>query len=174
MDTMANRLKLLALAGLVAAVASPALAQSTASVTVNSTGRIIAPITLTKDSDLLFGTIIKPNTGNGTVTISNAADTVAVTGTGTASMGTASRAKFTVGGEGGQTYAITVPASFTLSNGGNNVTVALSSSATTGTLSGALGASGTQTFQVGGSFTIPSTQATGNYAGSFTVTTAYN
>ena len=64
---MANRLKLLALAGLVAAVASPALAQSSASVTVNSTGRIIAPITLTKDSDLLFGTIIKPNTGNGTV-----------------------------------------------------------------------------------------------------------
>jgi hypothetical protein len=174
MDAMANRLKLLALAGLAAAVASPALAQSSASVTVNSTGRIIAPITLTKDADLAFGTIIKPNTGNGTVTIGTSADTVAVTGTGTASMGTASRAKFTVGGEGGQTYAITVPASFTLSNGGNDVTVTLTSSATTGTLSGTLGASGSQTFQVGGAFTIPSTQATGNYAGSFTVTTAYN
>jgi hypothetical protein len=171
---MAHRLKIITLALAATALAAPAFAQSSASVTVNSTGRIIAPITLTKDADLAFGTIIKPNTGNGTVTIGTGADTVAVTGTGTASMGTASRAKFTVGGEGGQTYAITVPASFNLSNGGNDVTVTLTSSATTGTLSGTLGASGSQTFQVGGSFTIPSTQATGNYAGSFTVTTAYN
>ena len=110
-------------------------------------------------------------TASGFTTYSN---TVAVTGTGAGAAGTASRAKFTVGGEGGQTYAITVPASFTLSNSGNDVTVTLTSSATTGTLSGTLGSAGSQTFQVGGAFTIPSTQATGNYAGSFTVTTAYN
>ena len=171
---MANRLKLVALAAIVAAVASPALAQSSATVTVNSSGRIIAPITLTKTSDLLFGTIIKPNTGNGTVLIGTGADTVAVTGTGTASMGTASRAKFTVGGEGGQTYTITVPPSFDLSNGTDTVAVALSKSITSGTLSGTLGASGSQDFQVGGGFTVTAAQSTGNYTGSFTVTTAYN
>jgi hypothetical protein len=174
LEIMAHHLKLAALAAAAVAVASPALAQSSASATVSSTGRLIAPISLTKDSDLLFGTIIKPSSGNATITIGTGADTVAVTGTGAGSAGTASRAKFTVGGEGGQAYAITVPASFTLSNSGNDVTVTLTSSATTGTLSGTLGSAGTQTFQVGGAFTIPSTQATGNYAGSFTVTTAYN
>ncbi|RYF99317.1 MAG: DUF4402 domain-containing protein [Caulobacteraceae bacterium] len=171
---MTARLKIIALAALAAAVASPALAQSSATVTVNSTGRIISPMTLSKTADLAFGTIIKPNAGNGTVTIASGADTVAVTGTGTASMGTASRAKFTVGGEGGQTYSVTVPATMTMSNGSNNITVNLTPSATTGTLSGSLGGNGTQTFQVGGNFSLASTQATGAYAGSFNVTTAYN
>jgi hypothetical protein len=165
--------KFAALATVIAAVASPVLAQSSATVTVNATGRIIAPMTLTKNSDLTFGTIIKPSTGAGTVTIGTGADTVALTG-GAAAMGAVSRAKFTVGGEGGQTYAVTVPSSFVLSSGGNNLTVALTPSATSGTLSGALGASGTDTINVGGAFTVASTQATGAYTGSFAVTTAYN
>jgi hypothetical protein len=171
---MTKSLKILALAAVVAAIAAPAFAQSSATVSTNGTGKIIAPMTLTKDADLAFGTIIKPNTGSGTVTIGTGADTVALTGTGAASMGTASRAKFTVGGEGAQTYAVTVPATMTMTNGANSITVTLTPSATTGAISGALGSSGTQTFQVGGAFPLASTQATGAYAGSFNVTTAYN
>lgn len=171
--SMTNPWKFAALATLAAASASPVLAQSSATVTVNASSRIIAPMTLAKTSDLAFGTIVKPSTGSGTVTIGTGADTVALTG-GAVAMGAVSRAKFTVGGEGGQTYAVTAPASFVLSSGANSLTVALTPSATSGTLSGALGATGADTITVGGAFTLAATQPTGAYTGSFAVTTAYN
>ena len=41
-------------------------------------------------------------------------------------------------------------------------------------LSGALGAAGSATLNLGGSFNLPSTQASGAYTGTFNVTVAYN
>src|SRR6185436_18571007 len=92
------------------------------------------------------------------------------------SYGEATRAAFIVTGEGGQTYSISVPATVTMTRTGGTETmgVALTSTATTGTLSGALGAAGTQGLGVGGSITVASTTATGAYAGAFTVTVTYN
>ncbi len=157
-------------------VSAPAFAQSTATASANSTTRIIQAITLTKTADLAFGNIVKPSTGTATASIGSGADTLTVSGgTGAAAAsGATSRAKFTVGGEGGQTFAVTVPASMTMTSGANNITVTLTGDAATGTISGALGTSGTATVNVGGSFTLPNTQASGNYTGSFNVTVAYN
>jgi hypothetical protein len=167
--------RLIAALAIAAGLAAPAMAQSSATASANATTRIITPITLTKTNDLTFGNIVKPSTGSGTVTIGNSADTVAVTGTGAAAAsGTISRAKFTVGGEGGQTFSITVPASVTMTSGANNLVVTLSTAAATGTLSGTLGSAGTATVNVGGSFPIANTTASGNYTGSFNVTVAYN
>ena len=172
---MKLHLSLTALVAAIAFSATPALAQASASASANATTRIIQAISITKTADMAFGNVVKPSTGNGTYTIGNGADTVAASGTGAAAAsGTTSRAKFTVTGEGAQTFAITVPATMTMTSGANNVTVNLTTAAATGTLSGALGASGTATVNVGGNFTIPSTQASGNYSGSFNVTVAYN
>ena len=172
---MSKFLKISVAAAALAALASPAYAQSSATASASSTTRIISPITLTKTADLAFGAIVKASTGNAVVTIGNGADTVNVTGTNAAAAsGTISRAKYTVGGEGGQTFAITVPGTMTMSSGGDNITVNLTTAAATGTLSGSLGSAGTFALNVGGNFTIPAAQASGDYTGSFNVTVAYN
>ncbi len=162
----------------VSALAAPALAQSSATQSTTASVKIVQPITLTKDSDLAFGTVVRPTTGSSTVTISNASDTPALSGGGDAALATSttSRAAFTVGGEGGQTFSITVPASVTMTRSGGSETlnVTLTKSAPSGSLSGTMGSAGTATFNVGGALTVASTAASGNYSGSFNTTVAYN
>lgn len=161
-----------------AAIAAPAVAQSSATQSTSATVKIVQPITLTKDSDLAFGTVVRPTTGSNTVTISNASDTPALTGAGDAALATSttSRAAFTVGGEGGQTFSITVPASVTMtrSGGAETLSVTLTKSASSGSLSGAIGSAGSATFNVGGALTVSSSTVSGNYSGSFNTTVAYN
>ena len=169
-----------AVAGVVALVAlSPmsALAQSTASALTQGSARIVQPITLTKNSDLAFGTIVRAATGTNTVTVdaTTGARTLTGAGDGAAVTSTVTRATYTVGGEGAQTFSITVPATFSMTGSADGtITVNLTSSASTGTLSGTIGAAGSATFGVGGDFSLPNTQAGGNYSGSFTATVAYN
>lgn len=172
-----NRLTKIALgAAAVAALASPAFAQSSATQSTTATTRIISPITLTKNSDLAFGTIVKPSSGTNTVTIDASTGARTKTGAGDAALATSTtgRAAYTVGGEGGQGFSITVPATVDMSNGSDNLTVTLTKTAATGSLSGTLGSAGTATFGVGGSFDVASTTPSGNYTASFDVTVAYN
>lgn len=170
------------LAGLaMAAIASGAHAQASATSTTSASATIFRPITLTKNTDLRFGTIVRPTTGSDTVTIdatdgtralaSNSA--VALTSGAHVSPG---RATFTVAGEGGQAFSITVPASFnmTRTGGSETIAIALTASATSGTLSGALASSGSASFGVGGAMPVTSSTASGAYAGSFVTTVAYN
>jgi len=175
---MSRAIKTVLAAALVSAIAAPAMAQSSATQSTNATVKIVQPITLTKDADLAFGTVVKPTSGSNTVTISTASDTPALTGAGDAALATstASRAAFTVGGEGGQTFSITVPASVTMtrSGGSETLSVTLTGSGSSGTLSGTLGSAGSATFKVGGAFTVASSTASGNYSGSFNTTVAYN
>jgi hypothetical protein len=88
------------------------------------------------------------------------------------------RAAFTVAGEGGQAYSITIPSTFnmTRSGGSETLTITLTSTATSGTLTGALGdsSSGSSSFGVGGVMPVSSTTASGAYSGSFVTTVAYN
>ncbi len=177
-DIMKNIRIILAGAVAFAALAPiSASAQSTASSSTQGSARIVQPIAITKNSDLAFGTIVRPTSGSNTVTVDQTSGTRALTGGGDAVLvtSTTSRATYTVDGEGGQTFSISVPATFTL-NGSTSgtITVNLTPTATSGTLSGAVGASGTATFGVGGNFALSSTQATGNYTGSFNATVAYN
>ena len=154
-------------------LAGAAFAQSSASQTTTGTSTIIQPITLTAGTGLAFGTLVRPSTGSGIVTIDQTSGGRTVTGGVVALASTTSRATYTVGGEGGQTFSIAVPASFNLT-GPSTIPVTLTPTATTGTLSNAIGASGTAAFGVGGNFTIAAATTTGVYSGTFNVTVAYN
>jgi Domain of unknown function (DUF4402) len=155
------------------AISGSAFAQATASVTTTGSATLIQPITLTQGTGLAFGTIVRPGTGTGTVTIDSTtgARTLAngVVGLGS----TTSRAAYTVNGEGGSTFSIAVPATFNLT-GPSTIAVALTPTGSTGTLSNALGTAGTAGFGVGGNFSVGSTTATGTYSGTYDVTVAYN
>ena len=155
-------------------IAGSAFAQSSATLSTTGTSTIIQPITLTAGTALAFGTLVRPSTGSGTVTIDQTAGTRTVTGgvVGLASSAT-SRATYTVGGEGGQNFSISVPATFSLT-GPSTIPVTLTPTATSGVLSNAIGTAGTASFGVGGNFTISSTTSTGVYSGTFNVTVAYN
>ncbi|RZJ95732.1 MAG: DUF4402 domain-containing protein [Brevundimonas sp.] len=173
MKTIAAAAALLAVA-----VASPALAQS-ASTTGSGSITVIRPLTVTKNADLHFGTVVRPSTGSGTVTVS-AAGARSVSGgvVGLSSGDTPQAAQFTVDGEGGQSISVTIPATFSIANGSDTLTVTtsnnLTGSAAAQTLSNALGAAGSLVFKVGGSVPVASSSPTGVYTGSFTVSAAYN
>ena len=172
------RLRTLACALTISAVASTALAQ--ASSTQNTTGstRIVQPIALTKTSDLAFGTVVRPTSGTNTVAINETTGARSLAGGGNAATApsTTSRAAYSVAGEGAQTFSITVPSTFdmTRSGGSETLAVTLTSTATSGTISGSLGSAGSASFGVGGSFPVASTTVSGNYIGTFDVTVAYN
>ena len=168
---------------LIAALAAASLssvAHAQASASANATGSItiFRPITVTKTSDLAFGTIVRPGSGSGTVTIAEADGARSVTGGIAAlSIGTSpTRAAFSGGGEGGQTFSSSTPATLTLTRtgGSETLTVNLTPTGTTGALSGTLGSVGAAAYGVGGNIEVASTTASGAYTGSFTTTVAYN
>lgn len=176
---MTTHLKtVLTIAALSLAFGGAAAAQSSSTQSTTGSATIIQPITLTKNTDLAFGKVARPSSGSNTVSVNETSGSRTTTGGGNAALiaSTASRATYSVAGEGGQTFSISVPASFdmTRSGGSETLTVTLAGTATSGTLSGSLGSAGAASFGVGGSFPVASTTATGAYTGSFDVTVAYN
>jgi hypothetical protein len=163
-------LKVLLSAAALGAVASPAFAQASAGSSTTGTTRILQGISIAKTTDLAFGTIVRPSTSTNSVVINETTGARTVTGGGDAVLvtSTSSRAAYTVTGEGAQTFSVTVPATF------NTLVVTTTNTGATGTLSGTIGASGTATVGVGGSFPLATSTATGNYTGTFTTTVAYN
>jgi hypothetical protein len=159
-----------------AIISSPAFAQASDNANAAGSTTIVQPLTISNTSGLVFGRIVKPTTGTGTVAIANTADTVSAGAGAVALPGiTTSRAKFTISGEGAQGITIGVPASFSLGNGTDSISVTLSSDRpASDTLGGSLGSTGTRALNVGGSFNLPTGISTGNYTGTFNVTVAYN
>lgn len=175
MKTLAIRL---AIAAAVSAFAGQALAQNSATQSTTGSSTILQPITISKTTDLAFGKVVRPASGSNSVVINETTGARTLSGGGNAQgvTSTTSRAEYSVAGEGGQTFSITVPGSFdmTRSGGSETLTVTLVSTATSGTLSGSLGGSGTAGFGVGGSFPVATTTTPGAYSGTFDVTVAYN
>ncbi len=153
---------------------SAALAQSTANTSASGSVTLIRPISIVKTADLQFGRVVLPSTGSATVAIANTADTIS-TGTAVALSGIAtSRGKFTIGGEGAQAINITVGTLTMNGPSASTLTVTLSPDQVSGAvLSSTLGSAGSLTLNVGGSFSLPSTQTTGAYTGTFTVNVGY-
>ena len=157
-----------------AALATPALAQNSATATASATTTIIQPISISKSTDLAFGTIVKPASGTSTISV-NSAGVRSITGNAVATNASGvSRALFNVTGEGASVFSISVPASFSMSSGSNSLVVTTSASAASATLSGPVGSQGSATFGVGGSFLLASNTASGAYSGNFVVTVTYN
>ena len=69
------------------------------------------PLNMTLTSNLAFGTVSRPRTGSGSVTVDAATGSRSVTGAGVQALNSPSpsRAGYTVSGEGGQTFSIAVP-----------------------------------------------------------------
>jgi hypothetical protein len=140
------------------------------------TAKVVRSITVTNSTPLAFGRIIRPRTGSGTVSLAATTGVVSTTG-GAFKMPSpaSSAAAFSVSGEGGQAFSISVPTSFNLVKGPDTIAVTLSPNITgTQTLSGSLGSAGTLPILVGGSFPLLSTTPLGAYTGTFGVTVTYN
>jgi hypothetical protein len=165
----------IAIASLAVAVSAPALAQSSASATANGTTTIMAPISIAKVKDMNFGKVIKPSNTTPTVySLDATTGTRSVAGgDGVLLGGTAgSQAQFTVTGEGAAAITVTVPAAFTMSGTGAP-TITTSGTPPT-VISGAAGATGTATVNVGAAMSLTSASATGSFSGTLQVTAAYN
>ena len=153
---------------LVAPVA--AFGQSSASASATASATVYTPITLTKTTNLQFGNVFSTTAG-GTVTVSSAGvESSSPTGL-FAAANTPTAASFTVGGADNAVFAITLPASASLTSGANTMTVNTftSSLGATSTLS----AAGAATLNVGANLVLGASQAAGSYTGSFSVTVAY-
>lgn len=143
----------------------PTRAASSANASANATASIIRGITIANTRDLGFGEAAQ---GTAALVIAPADGT---------------SAQFTVGGEGGHAYNITLPGSATMLRVGGVGGVATDEIAVSsftsnpdgsGSLSGVSGAAGSQTLSVGATrAAIPENQAAGNYTTSFSVTVAY-
>jgi spore coat protein U-like protein len=160
----------------VAAMAGSASAQA-AVASATTAAKIIQPIAIVNAANLNFGTIVRPAAA---ATIAISAGGV-VSGATTVAGITPTAAKFTVSGEGAQTFSIAETA--TLANGSNTLPLTLTKSGgtngtltsqTVGTLSGSLGSSGTMDLVYAASFPITATTATGAYSGTLQVTVNYN
>ena len=164
--------KILISAGALAALAlsTPAFAAATNQASANATVNIVSPLTLTKKTDLNFGTVIGPFAGE-KVEVSTAGlrNCSTLTCSGNASV---SAANFAVsGGTASQPLTVTVDTSTTLTGSvSGSLTLDLTTDVPTGV---ATDTSGNATFGVGGSITIPSTTADGVYSGNFNVTVQY-
>ncbi len=162
--------KLLISAGALAALAltTPAFAATPANqATANATVNIVSPLTLTKNTDLDFGTVVGPFTGS-TVEMSMAG--VRNCGALTCA-GTPTAASFTVTGSDNQTVTLTIPAAVTL-NGSVSGTLSLDLT-TDKPGNQTLSSTGSATFGLGGTLTIPTGTVDGVYSNTFDVTANY-
>lgn len=161
--------KLLISAGALAALAlsTPALAVPSNQASANATVNIVSPLTLTKNTDLNFGTIVGPFAG----------EVVHVDGTGARNCagltcsGSPTAASFSLSGTASQAVALTIPNSVTLNgsvSGTLNVDLSGDKPANP-TLDG----TGAASFAIGGKLTIPNGTVDGVYSNTFNVTANY-
>jgi len=139
---------------------------------------VLRPISLSKVSDLSFGSIAAPSSGTATVTFSAVDAALEVTGAGARALSgtSATLAQYTVTGEGGQSFSIDMNVETpVMLNGPGSLSVMLNSNADASpVLSGSAGAEGSYSFRVGGSFSLSHDAPAGAYSGNFVVTVLYN
>jgi hypothetical protein len=148
-----------------------------ASATAAAAANIITPIAISKVNDLDFGNVAVSASTGGTVTLSTT--NTRTTGGGgitlPAATGTVSAAQFTISGQAGFTYVITLPAACTISDGsGHSMTV--NSFASSPSATGSLSTGGTATLKVSATMIVAAGQPAGVYtsASGVPVTVNYN
>jgi len=139
------------------------------------TANVYHAIRIAVGSPLKFGRIVLPTTGGGTVTMQPSSATATPTSGVQLDPTKTANGAFTVSGEAGTFYNLTVPSAITLSNGhGGTIPMNISTTA-----SGARQFTGTAntsvdfTFTIGGSFSFTSSTAGGAYSGSVPVLVQY-
>ena len=147
----------------------------TASVTIPASGitrRVLAPLALSRATDLDFGTIVAGATA-GTLTVpADAAPVAAATG-GARAIGAVAAGHFALSGEPSQAYTLAVSPSTLTLNGPSGATMSVNAFTTSPTAAATMPAGGTQTIYVGGRLNVGASQAQGTYSGILTLTVAY-
>ena len=173
---------------LMAGFSTTAMAVGTAA-TVAATAagaKLIVPMTLTQTSPLHFGTITLPDGTGGTVLLTTA-NARTFTGAGVVASAVAplqTNAAFNVTGTQNVTYALTLPATITVTETVGKTAVMTISALTVKfgaaaektavAATSVLSATGTDNFIVGGTLTVTAAQVAGIYDGTFPVTVDYN
>ncbi len=164
-----------------------AYAQSSATASADALAKVIKPLSVQKMADMNFGRIVQ-NASLGTVKLgTDGAVTPSIDGLtyGGATAGAVpAAAEFSVGGEAGYGYSITLPATVTLTSlnlatpatmTATGFMVAVGADAATASPGTAtLNDSGVGTFTVGATLAVGANQAVDDYRGTFNVTVNYN
>lgn len=129
------------------------------------------PISLITNSNLGFGQAVATFTA-GSVIVTPGGGRSATGGVILGNSFGASSASFTVTGDLGTTYSISLPGSCTLTGSSSTMSADTFESLPSG--SGNLGTGGTQTLTVGATLRIGAPQAPGAYSGTYVVAVAYN
>lgn len=168
-----KNLKFLTLAIAILGFSTASFAQS-----AQATGsvRLLTPISIVKNLDLRFGSVLTNNAA-GTVVIGHTGASVRTLGTYTDITTGADgfgAAKFTVSGTKNQKFAVTLPTTLSLAGPTGTTALTVNTFTTDFTTGGTLDASGSKIILVGAKLTIPANQEGGVYSGEFSVTVAYN
>jgi hypothetical protein len=157
-------------------IAASPTTPTTGSTSGLATATVRRRLSVSKASDLNFGTVVKPGSGSGTVAIDATTGARSFTGGALGTPAAVSRAVYNITGEGGQAFSISIPSSFTMSSGANSLTVTTTATASGAqVLSNSLGSAGSfPAIGVGGSFSVTSSTTSGAYSGTFAVTVNYN
>ena len=170
---------------MMAGFSSTVVAQTSATETTAAGAQLIVPMTLTETSPLHFGTITLTDASGGSVILSTANARTFTGGVSTTAVSpTSTNAAYDVTGTYNETYALTLPATITVTETvGTTATMTISdltvlfnggSEETAVGATSTLSASGTDNFSVGGTLTVAADQIGGVYAGTFPVTVDYN
>lgn len=165
-------MKTIILASVIAlATASSAFANTgnTSTATGTATATIVAPIVLTHPSTaaLNFGRFTAGL--GGTVTVTAAGVGSVGSGVGFVPGSTTTADLFTVAGDASRSFSV-VTTSGTVTSGSANLAFTTTPSAATAALS----TTGTGSFTVGGTLTVPATAVAGAYTGTYSATVTYN
>ena len=125
-----------------------------------------APTSVTKTQDLNFGRIVGGSGYSGSVTI-DTSGARSFTGSIMLLVTAFSSARFSITGNAGKTYILTLPAEITISSGTSQMAVTAITSSIP--LTGVIPVSGALPFAVGGTLAVTSVQPNSTYNGNFTV-----
>lgn len=161
-----------------AALFSTGVNAATVSATANAT--VLTPMTVTENTQMNFGTVAGDSAAGGTtVTVTLGTNGALTAGTGAYALaGSGAAGAFTVTGNSGAAYTISLPANgagLVLTGPGANMGIDFftAASASTGAATGGTLTAGTDTFNVGAQLSIPPGETAGAYTGTYAVTVNY-
>ncbi len=166
--------KILAFSVILFAFTAGLFAQNTDTEQTTATATIVGPLTLTKVSDMDFGTIAV-SAATGTVVLATDNTRSATGGASLVPPLNGVAASFTVAGQATETFAITLPLDGTVSLTGPGVAMPVTGFNHNAGANPALNGSGAASFTVGATLATGASQASGVYtSASFPVTVSYN
>lgn len=159
---------------LMAIAAKNVEAQTNATASAETSATIITPIAISKTADLNFGNIVAGTAGTVTVETNDSRSSTGGVTLPAATPGTFTAAQFTVTGLANATYSITVPSSFNVTSGSDQMEV--NTFVTDPTPTGTLDVTGAQTVKVGATLAVGANQQAGTYVNTadLVITVAYN